>query len=108
MPVDMDRQSSGHSHSSDDHGKEAGLSLHKKEMREREFDDDDDDESAFPQCSEQDLSSSGDDPEDDQYRQDFIIESAELFESDFDKKSENRLADFTKSELMQRLMQIEK
>ncbi len=40
--------------------------------------------------------------------QDFIRESAELFESDGDKKSKQRLADFTKSELLQRLIQLEK
>jgi hypothetical protein len=83
-------------------------------MREREFDDDDDDESALSQCSEQDppglVSSSGDDPEDNQDRQDFIRESAELFESDYDgdKKSKKRLANFIKSDLLQRCMQIEK
>ncbi len=54
------------------------------------------------------VSSSGDDPQDHQDRQDFIRESAELFESDDDKKSKKRLADFSKSVLLQRLMQIEK
>jgi hypothetical protein len=80
-------------------------------MRERQYDDDDD--GSFSQTGSEgppDLvdSSPGDDIEDHQYRQDFIRESAELFESEGDKKSNQRLADFTKSELLQRLMQLEK
>ncbi len=49
MAVEMDRQSSGHSDSSDDNCEAADCSpsLHKKEMLEREYDDDDDDDGAF-------------------------------------------------------------
>ena len=81
-------------------------------MLEREFDYDDDGDGAFSDAESAgppDLpSSSGDDEQDDQDRRDFIRESAELFESDADKKSKKRLADFTKTELLQRLMQLEK
>ncbi len=114
MAADMNRQSSGHRYSSDDYGEAAdfSLSLHKKEMLEHKYDDDDDDGAFFQTDSEglPDLesSSSGDDIQDHQDRQDFIRESAELFESEGDKKSKQRLAYFTKSELLQRLMQLEK
>jgi hypothetical protein len=47
--VQMDRHSSEHGNSSDDHGEEADYSssLHKKEMLEREYDDDNEDDGAF-------------------------------------------------------------
>jgi hypothetical protein len=82
-------------------------------MLERKYDDYDDDDGVFSQTEsegppELDSSSSGDDIRDHQDRQDFIRESAKLFESDGDKKSKQRLADFTKSELLQRLIQLEK
>ena len=114
MAVQMDRHSSQHGNSSDDDAEEADFSpsLHKKEMLERDFDCDDDDDGAFSDAESEgppDLaSSSGDDEQDDQDRSDFIKESTELFESDADKKSRKRLADFTKGELLQRLMQLEK
>ncbi len=116
MAVEMDRQSSGHTDSSDYDGEEAdfSLSLHKKEMFKRKYDDDDDDDGAFSQTEseglpELDSPSSGDDVQDHQDSQDFIRESAKLFESDGAKKSKQRLADFTLSELLQqRLIQLEK
>ena len=92
MAVQMDQDSSLHGNSSGDDAEEADFSpsLHKKEMLEREFDYDDDDDGAFSDAESAgppDLpSSSGDDEQDDQDRRDFIRESAELFESDADKK----------------------
>ncbi len=81
-------------------------------MIKRKCNDDDDDD-AFSQSDSEgppdlESSSSGDDIRDHQDRQDSIRESAELFDSDGDKKSKQRLADLTKSELLQRLMQPEK
>ncbi len=114
MAADVNRQSSGHRDSSDDDGEAADFSpsLHKKEMLGRKYDDNDDDGAFFQTDSEgpPDLESSfsGDDIQELQDSQDFIRESAELFESDGDKKSKQRLADFTKSELLQQLMQLEK
>ncbi len=113
MAADMHRQSSGHCDSSDNDGEAAdfSLSLHKKEMLECQYDDDDDD-GAFSQTDSEGppdlVSSSGDDIQDHLDRQDSLRESAELFESEGDKKSKQRLADFTKSELLQRLMKLEK
>ena len=80
-------------------------------MLEREFEYDGDDEWALSATESErppDLASSSDDEQDDQDRRDFIRESDELFESDADKRSRKRLADFTKGELLQRLMQLEK
>ncbi len=79
-------------------------SLHKKEMLEPKYDDEEDNDGAFFQTEsegppELDSSSPGDDIQDHQDRQDFIRESAEQFESDGDKKSKQRLTDFTKSML---------
>jgi hypothetical protein len=113
MAADMHWQSSGQRSSSDDDGEAAEFSpsLYQKEMRGREYDDDDDDSAYYQSGSEgpPDLVDSSDDDDDDnQDRQDFLRESAELFESDGDKKSKQRLADFTKSELLQRLMELEK
>jgi hypothetical protein len=115
MAVEMNRQSSGHRDSSDKDGEAADFSpsLHKKEMLKRKYDDDDDNDSAFSQTEPEgqpklDSSSSGDYIQDHQDCQDFIRESTELFESDGDKKSKQRLADFIKSELMQQLIQLEK
>ncbi len=93
------------------------VSIRKKCLNAKKYDDDDDD-GAFSQTDSEgppdlESSSSGDDIQDHQDRQDFIKESAELFASEGDKKSKQRLADFTKSEislseLLQRLMQLEK
>jgi hypothetical protein len=98
-----------------DNGEEADFSssLHKKEMLERRYDDDNDDDGAFSETEsegppELDSSCSGDDVHHHQDSQDFIRESAEVFKSDGDKKSKQSLADFTKSELLQRLIQFEK
>jgi hypothetical protein len=106
MVVEM--ESSGHRDSSDDDGKAAdfSLSLHKKETLERKYDDDYDYDVAFFQTGsggppKLDSSSSGDDIQDHQDRQDFIRESAKLFESDGARKSKLSLANFTKSELLQ-------
>ncbi len=50
MAVQMDRHSSQHGNSSDDHGEEADFSpsIHEKEMLEHKFDGNDDD-GAFPE-----------------------------------------------------------
>ncbi len=75
-----------------------------REMLEHKYDDNDDGDGAFSQTESEgppDSSSSGDDVQDDQDCQDFIRESAELFESDGAKNSRQRLTNFTKSELLQ-------
>ncbi len=117
MAVQMDPHSSEHGNSSDNHGEDSeeadySPSLHKKEMLEREYDDDDDDGGAFSENGPDGLpslaSSSGDDELDYQDRQNFLRESAELFESDGVKKSRQRLTDYTKGELLHRLMQLVK
>jgi hypothetical protein len=115
MAVQRDSHSSGQRKFSDDDAEAADCSpsLLKKEMLARENDYDDEDSlSVFPDTESEgppDLSSSsGDDEQDNQDRQDFIRESAELFESDGHKKSRQRLADFSKGELLERIMQLEK
>jgi hypothetical protein len=100
MTVQMDRCSSEHGNSSEDHGAvtDYSPSLHKKEMLERDEDADEDDgalSATEPEGPPYMKSTSGDDKQDDQDRRDFLRESAERFESDADKKSRQRLVDFT-------------
>ena len=86
--------------------------LHKLETRNaREWDDDDESDAISQQLSEgqPDLDSSTDEDDEELLAcEEFIRESAELFESEEDKKSRQRLLEFAQGELIERLIALEK
>ncbi len=101
--MQLDLHFSDQLNSSDDDAEEAdfSLSLHKKEMPEREDDDEDafsNNESDGPPDLPSSSSPSVDDEQDDQDSQDLIRESALVFESNDYKQSRRRLAEFTEGQ----------